>query len=236
MTPVDLPHSLFQRTAEPFVLESTSTSLGRGLSGVEQIAWTENRRWIGTVSFRNMVGQDINRVFAFGDSLKGRLRPIRVDLCNLGTPGYASDLARFYSDLGIPQEYVTAGSIPFSTGVRFSNGAGFALPQLENPTVVSPAPEGASKVHVMGAVGTSIVIGGFFSANDFLYRVESKDGDVLRFNPPLREALTAGATLEVLAPKIRVRLAEDSGWNPQSMAGGREVAGMSVNLVEDFHR
>jgi hypothetical protein len=63
-------------------------------------------------------------------------------------------------------------------------------------------------MRVDGYLGRQLAIGAVFSLGEFLYRVAANDDGRIRFNPPLRQAASAGDQVEVSSPTILCRLAD----------------------------
>lgn len=96
------------------------------------------------------------------------------------------------------------------------------------------APVGAQLL-TLSAADPTLQPGQSFSVNDFLYRIEEVDGPVLKFNPPLRRALAAGAVLEFGAPTILARLATDDALQAVVNYGFYSDA-ISFELLEALDR
>lgn len=233
---IEIPEAMLGRQKnQNFHIVGGSTSSGPGLNGREQIVYTEDRRWTGQIDFAHIFGADILGARVVGDRLRGRANPMRVPICNLGTPRFSGDVTAFYKSIGLPDDIASLGYIPFSDGATFSDGAGFALPDYGEPTIAEDASIGASRIRVYGYIGRNQIPGTGFSINDFFYRVEENNDGHMAINPPLREAVSAGDTINVSKPTIRVRLATNDGWQ-QFVEYGRVGKPMSINVVEVFER
>lgn len=192
-----------------FWIDAPDGGFGPGLDGSEQIVYSENRVWIGEVVLPDLTRDQALVARAFGDRLRGRANAWRMPLINKGTPRYLGDEQAFFSEIGVPADDVARGHILFDDGASFDDGAGFALPDHEEPTVSAAATIGADVIQLDGYLGRNLAVGAFFSdVLDYAYRVvENVDGQVT-FNPPLRAALAIGDRIEVSAPYIQVRLAD----------------------------
>lgn len=188
---IDLPASIPVRHADLWL--SVATAGLRGLDGQAQTVFTENRYWIGDVTLPPLDRARTLECLAISDELRGRARVLRLHLPNAGAN----------PDVG-------KGPVPFSDGASFDDGALFAGLSDADPVVVEDAAQGASFVRVDGWRGRSLQVGAWFSAGGFLYRVSRNDDGWLRFNPPLRAPLAAGAVVRVAAPYVLVRLADDA--------------------------
>jgi hypothetical protein len=100
-------------------------------------------------------------------------------------------------------------------------------------TAGQAASAGASEIIVSGNVGV-IHPGMYFSHDDFLYIAEGYDTK-LRFNPPLRQAIPAGDSLEFMNPVIRCRLANDDSGK-LIVSHHRWAEDPQLSLVEAFDR
>lgn len=233
---IDIPQSLIGSWKSQNVwIDSPSTSAGSGQDGRSQIVFSEQRRWSGEITFVTLVGQKIMAARAIGSRLRGRVNILRLPVCNAGTPRFLGDVEAYYRSLGVSAEDIAAGSLTFSDSARFSDGSCFALPDYAEPTVVSAALVGASEIRLSGYLGRNMTIGARFSIDDFLYEVAEKNGDQIKFNPPLRQAASAGAAVQVSRPFIKVRLATDADWR-LFVDYGKLGKPMTVNVVEVFER
>lgn len=231
---IDLPDFVKIRH-QNFWIKSSSGSAGRGLDGRETIAVTENRYWVARVDFPPMTPRQRLAVTVIGDQLRGRANVFRVPVCNQYTPRDLGSAAQNLASVGVSPASIAAGSLPYSDGQRFSDGTGFALPDFAAPRAAATGAVGASVIVLDGFLGRNLSAGAFFAVNDFLYRVEGNVDGVVRFNPPLREAVAVGAAVEVSNPHGRFRLADDDGWQ---VFADLDYLGnaFSVELEEVFER
>jgi hypothetical protein len=234
-TVIDIDANLLRRAHENFWLDLDDVSPGPGLDGREQVLFTENRRWIGRLDFVRMRPAALSQAVVIGDRLRGRANILRITLCNHRTARYLGDETAFYESVGVPADDIARGHILFSDGASFDDGAGFALPDHDEPTVVADVAAGVSAIQMDGYLGRNIAVGAFFSINDFLYRVEANTDGAVTFNPPLRQAVTAGAQVDVTYPKVQVRLQDKADWRPfcEYFRNGQP---MTVNVIEAFDR
>lgn len=234
-TVVDIDAALLRRAHENFWLDQDDVSPGPGLDGREQVFFTENRRWIGRMEFVRLRPAALSQAVVIGDRLRGRANVLRITLCNHRTARYLGDEAGFYESVGVSAADVATGHVPFSDGATFADGAGFALPDHNEPVAVAAAAAGVSAIRLNGFLGRNIAVGAFFSINDFLYRVEANDDGAVTFNPPLRQAVLAGAPVNVSTPRVRVRLQDKADWRPfcEYFRNGQP---MTVNVIEAFDR
>ena len=234
-TVIDIDADLLRRAHENFWLDLDDVSYGAGVDGREQVVFTENRRWVGRLDFVRMRPAALRYAVVIGDRLRGRANILRVTLRNHRALRYLGDEAKFYSQAGISDADVAAGHIRFDDGTSFDDGTGFALPDYEEPTVVADVDAGVSEICMRGYLGRNIAVGSFFSVNDFLYRVEANAHGKISFNPPLRQAVKAGAQVNVSYPTVQVRLQSQSDWRPfcEYFRNGQP---MTVNVTEAFDR
>lgn len=232
---VDIEPGLLRPVHENFWLGLDEVSSGPGLDGREQVVFNENRRWIGRLDFLRIQKEKMGHVLVIGDRLRGRANILRITLCNHRTARYLGDQAAFYESVGVPADDIARGRILFDDGASFDDGAGFALPDHDEPTVVADVAAGVSTIQMDGYLGRNIAVGAFFSINDFLYRVEANTDGTITFNPPLRQAAPAGAQVNVTYPKVQVRLRDKAEWRPfcEYFRNGQP---MTVNVVEAFDR
>lgn len=234
-TVIDIDAALLRRAHENFWLDLDDMSTGPGLDGREQVVFTENRRWVGRLDFVRMRPAALCQAVVVGDRLRGRANVLRVTLCNHRTPRILGDRQAFYEMAGVSAENISRGHVPFDGGVAYADGSGFALPEFSEPTVIDAATEGSSELRLSGFLGRNLAASAYFSINDFLYRVEANTDGAVTFNPPLRQAVAAGAQVDVTYPKVKVRLRDKADWRPfcEYFRNGQP---MTVNVVEAFDR
>lgn len=234
-TVIDIDPKVLRRAHENFWLDLDDVSEGPGLDGKEQVVFSENRRWISKLEFVRMRPEAMRQAILIGDRLRGRANILRLTLCNHRTVRYLGDEAKFIEDAGVPDLDIIRGHLLFEDSTNFDDGSGFALADHEEPTVVFNVSAGVSLINLDGFLGRHLEQAAFFSIDDFLYRVESNIDGAIKFNPPLRRAVTAGSQVEVSNPKVQVRLRNKSDWRPfcEYFRTGQP---MSVNVVEAFDR
>lgn len=233
---VDLPDALMFRHLD-FRLNASTASSGRGINGREQIMFAENRYWTATLTLPHLDQPNAMLSNAVGDELCGRAGVLRIAFANLGTigGGACGELAELYEAAGVSDDDIARGFLTFSDETHFDDDTGFSLPTFDDPVVATDVPVGQRQVQLDGYLGLFLARGAFFSINDFLYRAWTNVDGLITFNPPLREALTAGQDVRVMFPRTRLRLSDDMGWGgfTEYMRWGRE---MSVALEEVFDR
>jgi hypothetical protein len=207
-----------------------------GLDGRQQFVTTENRVWRGSVSVAAFDVDQLGAWLGFAADLGGRggvfalpvPDPLRIDPVDDGGPG-------FLLSAGYTQAQIDAGQVAFSGGELFAGGEGFALAAFADPVAGQLADIGAAALQLSGILAQMVRVGSVFSINGYLHRVTAADGGALRFAPPLRAAVAAGAVVNMIAPQIFVRLVDDAGA-PQSLDLGGYMAGFDLQLVEVFAR
>ncbi|WP_347311361.1 hypothetical protein [Defluviimonas sp. SAOS-178_SWC] len=216
-------------------LSGSTSSSGVGLDGREQILWRENRVWRGALSLPALRGSQPMRLRALAAQLRGRFGRFRIPICNRFTPRLQTTEADFLAKIGISATDIANGYSPWSDGTLFTDGTGWALPTSAEPVIAFAAPSGARIIHMENYIGRHIEVGAYFSINDFLYRVvENVDGAV-SFDPPLREAVIAGSTVNVSAPMFVCRLVSDDGMRvPEHHV--RITPSVGIEVVEAFDR
>ncbi len=232
---IDIDPKIMRLAHENFWLDLDDVSFGPGLDGREQIVFAENRRWMGQLDFLRMDFSAHMEARVIGDRLRGRANRLRICVCNRGTARYLGDTQKFYEAVDVPYQNIAQGGVFYDDGASFDDGAGFALPDIGEPTIISNAAAGISVVQMDGYLGRNIAVGAFFSINDFLYRVESNTDGAVIFNPPLRHGVAAGTRVDVTRPKVQVRLRDKADWRPfcEYFRNGRP---MTVSVVEAFDR
>lgn len=111
----------------------------------------------------------------------------------------------------------TPPGISFSDGAFFSDGSGWAYPDVAT-TVAVAAEEGSEEITLeVASIGDALGVGHFLSIDDFLYVVrfggygERVDQNrTFGIAPELRADVAAGAVVRIGRPQMRARLAEDA--------------------------
>lgn len=206
-----------------------------GLDGREQVIFTENRVWQGSVVFPPMVGKDLALLRSIPTRLRTRAGILRLPLLNVATPaGITDDLALWHA-VGFTDQQIADGFTRYADGTHFSDGTGFALPSAADPVVVDDLAAGVHRIYLDSYIGRNMAVGDRFSINAFLYEVEENDDGRVVFSPPLRTAVAAGERVRVSEPHIDVRLASRDAWNVVIDRGFNSEP-LTVSVVEAFER
>ncbi|MDI3335861.1 hypothetical protein QKW60_05550 [Defluviimonas aestuarii] len=216
-------------------LSGFTQSPGRAMDGREQFVWRENRVWRATITLPALRGSKVSTLRAAVDQMRGRFVRISIPVCNRYTTRYRGDPVAFYASVGITAQQISAGYLRYSDGTTFSDGAGFALPDYQEPVAMYAASAGASRIKLHGYLGRHLSVGAYFTINNFLYRVQSNDDGDIRFNPPLREAVLAGASVDVSNPTTHVRLESDDEFRVAENHN-RITSQVTFDVVEAFDR
>ncbi len=235
MATLDIAELGLQVVHQNFKLIGGEVSYGQGLNGREQIVGTENRTWVGEISYASTDFATHRKVRAFGDQIRGRVGKIRIPVCNKGTPR-PSYPHTVYEARGFSREEIAKGYEFFSDGTEFTDGKGFAFAPLPGPPTASlSAKSGEQSLHLGGEMVGFLSAGSYFSIGGFLYRICAVRDAVVTFNPPLREAVNIGAEVQTDIPEIIVRLQKADGWEAacDHINRGRP---MQIDVVEAFDR
>ena len=224
MTTITVPSSIKLKQVSQWALTTTTTSGGMGLDGRTQRIYRENRTWACTYIVLDAWGKRAGwgAYMAFLDQLKGAANTFTVGVPNINQilPTSAENLFLF-----------DGNNMAFDTGTNnaivFDGGP--------NPETSADAAAAASIIQTTDADGQLLEVGGHFSHNDFLYRIFNNDDGAISFNPPLRAAIASGQTLQVLNPKIRVRLSDDSAA-ASAHQFSQWGAPYTLTLIEAFER
>ena len=180
----------------------------RGLDGRETVVYSENRFWRGRIVLPHLTQVQAMHLLACCDDLRGRASVLRMPVTNWGTLTDPGNDAEFWASVGVSDAMAADGFVPFSDSATFSDGSGFALPDRGPGEILVAAGVGADRIRVDGHLGRHLAIGAVFSSHEFLYRTAENDDGRIRFNPPLRKAVSVGELIEVSAPTILCRLAD----------------------------
>lgn len=206
-----------------------------GIDGREQVLFTENRIWRGSIVFPPMFGRELALLRSIPTRLRGRAGVLRIPLLNLASPRFAGDEVEFWRSVGVPQDDIDRGSITFSDGSTFEDGSGFALPDTADELLSEALNVGDVTIKLNGYVGRHLEVGDRFSILAHLYEVEENEDGNIRFSPPAREQAPSGTLVRVSEPHIDVRLAGNDDWDLVVNLGLYSEP-MTVNVVEAFDR
>jgi hypothetical protein len=204
-----------------------------GLDGREQITYTENRVWMGSIVFPPMFGRDLALLRSVPTRLRGRAGVFRLPLLNLASPRFRGDREEFWRSVGVPSDIIERGYVPFADSATFVDGTGFGLPSTSDESLAADLAVGFSKVKFSTFVGRNLAIGDRFSIEARLYEVEDNDDGLITFSPPARKFSPAGTPVRVSDPHIDLRLAGNSDWQVVVKLGCHSEP-LTVNVVEAF--
>lgn len=205
-------------------LQTRTPSSGMGLDGRQQFLTREARSW--SCSYQVEGGWDASADGAWGgwlaflDDLRGPLNSFLLPVPNARTP------------------YAAPGEVVFVTdwngGFLYENGSGFVVGEGD-PVAAADAPAGATILQLTGMSGDFLRRDAMFSISGWLHRVAENTDGTVRFNPPLRAPVTAGTTVKVGAPRVRVRLPSDEA--AESAHAFSQLRGLyTLDVVEAFER
>lgn len=206
-----------------------------GIDGREQVLYTENRVWQGTIVFPPMFGRDLALLRSVPTRLRNRAGVLRIPLLNLASPRFDGDQDAFWKSEGVPQEAIDQGHINFGDDSTFGDATGFALPDTDDEILSYDLSVGATSVSLDTYVGRNLAVGDRFSILAHLYEVEENDDGKIKFSPPVREAAPAGTLVRVSEPHVDVRLASNEDW-AVAVNLGLYSEPLTVNVVEAFAR
>lgn len=176
---------------------------GAGLNGVTQIVSPLSGLWEMSVTF-SQAREAKNRAYrATKMKMKGRFGWVRFAI-------FDPFRVRF-ADAGWPEP---SGGIPFSDGEFFSDGSGFASPDITT-TVGAAGLLGAEEVALNAdMMNDALGVGHFFSIDDYLHLVTGigplvGSSRTYEIGPPLRADVTVGDEVKIGRPTILCRLADD---------------------------
>lgn len=233
---VDLTETLGQKIRHDNLrLMGPTTDYNPGIDGREQVLYTENRVWRGPIVFPPMFGSELALMRSVPTRLRGRAGVLRLPLLNLASPRFSGDQVEFWQSVGVPQEDIDHGSIPFDDGATFEGGSGFALPGTSDELLSEAIGIGDITIKLNGYVGRHLAVGDRFSVLAHLYEVEENNDGNIRFSPPARENAPTGTLVRVSEPHIDVRLAGNDDWDLVVNLGLYSEP-LTVNVVEAFAR
>lgn len=234
MAVLDWPSDIELFQVGGWVLDAKSTTAGRGLDGVRQIINKESRYWKSQFQVADIWGlEDAPKFHAFMDQCKGASGAFRIPVYNEWTFQYTGDLRAFYLSVGMTADEIAAGAIFYDDGASFDDGSGFAPPDYAEPITTAAAAAGDTYLSVTGFIGEYAKVGSLFSVNDFLYRIYENTVGNIKFNPPLREAISSGTTVNISKPNVQVRFESDE--DAEVFASAQWGLPM-FNVVEVFQR
>lgn len=230
---IDWPVGLPIQKIDWFISGSKATA-GAGLDGQAQFTGIENRKWIASVTMPALEFEQMETFKVLVDELDGPLNTLKLPVRNpLALPRTPDE--SFWLSVGLTEADIANGYITFDDGEVFDDGLGFALPVFSPATVFADAPEGASNLQAIGVEAEYFPRRSFFEVNNFIYRVSKVLNGTMTFNPPLREALTAGTVLNTENIFVQVRLSSDDAGRLLSQFE-RYSDGVQFDVVEVFER
>ncbi|WP_147127817.1 hypothetical protein [Shimia ponticola] len=233
---LDLTASLGQKIRhENLRLIGQTTDYNPGIDGREQVLYTENRVWRGSIVFPTMVGRDLALLRSVPTRLRGRAGVMRLPLMNIASPRFEGDKVAFWQSVGVPQADIDQGAAAFADGANFADGSGFALPDADDEFLTDPQAIGDTTIKLTGYIGRNLQVGDRFSILARLYEVEENQDGQITFSPPARKDAPAGTLVRVSEPHIDVRLAGNEDWEVVINLGHHSEA-LTVNVVEAFDR
>lgn len=222
MPVIPLPDGIEFRAVDVWSLGTMTPTPGGGLDRTRQ-QWLrrENRVWINSYQVRGAWrGAARGAFFAFLDQLAGPANTFTLPVRQL---------------MAVP---TGAGSTLFlfdGPDMLFDDGTDNALVlEGDNPFVAAAAPAGATLIQTTDTIDALFRPGVYFSIDGFLYRAAGAAGGAVTFNPPLRQAVAEDDEIAVVAPEIRVRLADDSAAAAAHVAPPGEPYYLA--LTEAFER
>lgn len=179
--------------------------------------------WVAT--YGNVVVTTRERVLMFNAlaaMLEGRLNPVLVPYCS-----------RPYQPV---DDAATFDELPHDDDTMFADGTGY-VGSGTRVLITADRPERAVTGTVDVTFGEMLMPGQVFSFGEFLYRLKFVSYTTptranIKWSPPLREAVVAGAELNFTDPVCRMRLATDDEMMLQLDLNKRGFP--TVNFVEDL--
>lgn len=234
----DWPLRILTPTAIGLDLYWPTRSTGEALGGDEQIGSALSARWQLSLTFSINREARVRTYRGVKASLKGRyvavrfpiFDPFRVSVVDAG---------------GLP---LTPGGIPFSDGAFFSDGTGFASPDVTT-TVTAVAALRSETIELdVGSINDALGFGQFLSvldpalplnAQDWLHVITdvgelADEKRTFTIAPPLRNAVSIGDEVKIGRPMSLFRLKDDMSGSV-SMQYGR-FGQPSMDFVEVMRR
>lgn len=219
------PERVLRPQSVAFNIAPRSLAAPSSVSGFTQVVSSDAGIW--TATFENVVVTDRTKVLAWrGISalLEGRLTPILVPLCRAYQP--------------VPDGAVDAGlydPVPHSDDSPFDDDSEYQG-RVIDVTFSSAAAKRATSANITVTYADTLQPGQHFSVGERLYRLKtvvysSDTAAAITFQPPLREAVSIGDSLEFDDPVCRMRLASDGEMD--LLLDGRRRALPTVSFIED---
>lgn len=196
------PHLALWQAAQ-FHLVGQSLDMAESITGADIIIPTARARWVATVGFALKGEAAALQWQGFLAQMQGRVGTTLVPARSRYRPKDGGGISRPFCDVG-----------NLTTGQTMEHW-GFANQPLGQIIVNQNAGLRATEIEVRYPDSSGLRPGHFFSLGDRLHRVRaaywSRDTEfgpryAVHFDPPLRAAVTAGATVEVNRPVCRMRM------------------------------
>lgn len=189
------------------------TLTSKGIFGAGTVIHMENRVWVLSLPVNALYEKDWRKIRATLDEARGQYGRIRVPIWTTGIP-------------------TGEGGVTFDADVTFDTDVIFLGVSLIGAAALEASPSGATRLTVSSPVAALVEPAMPFSIGDRLYRVARADGEDIVFNPPLREAVSAGAALEFVSPRMLMRLTADDAAMP--IVASRMSSPTTFTLTEAF--
>ena len=218
---VTFPHRLL-RQASQFWIDGQSLDPQQSISGAETVTPTMRGRWLASCQFVLHGEAATLEWHAFLAQMEGRIGTTLVPAHYRWRPRDRDGHATAFCDV--------ANIAGAQTWEQF----GFENTEIRRVTVAASAPLRATQVDVTLGDTTGLRPGQLLSVGERLHQVQAhwQTGGVhrLMIRPPLRQAVAAGARVEIEKPVCRMRMTtETEGLFDQSLA---VLPSVTVNFQE----
>lgn len=211
MTVLDWPDDTLAPTAENWHLAGRTLG-SAGIFGPGTVVHVENRVWRVDIPLAPLPEARWRPLRALLDEARGRYGVLRIRV--QGGPDGATGI----------------GSAAFADATPFDGDVLFAPESLADLRLAQPAAAGATQIALAGPAVLLAPAAMISLPNDRLHRVAARAGATVTLNPPLREAVPAGAPVEAMAPRARMRLDTDEA--ALTRRPGNHTAPATLALVE----
>lgn len=218
---VTFPHRLL-RQASQFWIEGQSLDPQQSISGAETVTPTMRGRWLASCQFVLHGEAATLEWHAFLAQMEGRIGTTLVPAHYRWRPRDRDGHATAFCD------------VANIAGAQTWEHFGFENTDIRRVTVAASAPLRATQIDVTLGDTTGLRPGQLLSVGERLHQVQAhwQTGGVhrLMIRPPLRQAVAAGARVEIEKPVCRMRMTtETDGLFDQSLA---VLPSVTVNFQE----
>lgn len=204
---IDLPCGLFGPLVSDWILNVRGRAANDGVTGTGQVIYGNQPRWEATLDLSGFGRDRVLAWRAIRAKMRGRVNILRVCVCDRWRPKYA--------EMGLSADDIAliGTGIPHSDGAFFSDDTGYDYTPSVTASVTWVAGSESITVNTT-PINDALKPGQWFSHDDWPYQVVGVSGTptarTYTFEPPLRRAIPAGASITIGEATCLMAFQDDS--------------------------